>query len=326
MLARADGTAPPASAASSPPSAVEPQAAPNVHEAQRHHERAVALYDAGELPGARRELERAYELAPNFRILFNLGSLSSELQDFAAAAGYFERYLAEGGARISEDRRREVTTELADILPRVAHLDVRVNVAGASILIDDHLVGASPLRDPIRLNPGTHRVEARASGWQPHGSLLELTAGGGLTIELQLSRSIPETPPPRAPAPSETRPSRPGGTSTARAGTAVPWLAWGGSALMVGAAAFCGLQALDKDDEHHSKRGQLGVTRSELDDSRSSVRRWSAATDAFTAAALVMSGVSLYLTLTPEDDAPGRTQAAWSIGVSPNNLHVSAQF
>jgi hypothetical protein len=307
---------------------VKPSAAPNVREAEIHHERAVALYDTGDLAGARHEMELAYELAPNFRALFNLGWISSELHDYAAAAEYFERYLAEGGDTIDAERRGEVAVELADVMPHVAHLDVRVNVAGAEITVDDRLAGVSPLRAPIRLNPGRHRVNARAVGFRPHGSVLDLDSGNRVTVELQLLRlAIEATPPPPLEA-DPSKPTRPSvDTNPSSTGSSVPWLAWAGSATLAGAAIFSGIRALDKDSEHDSKREQLGITRAELDASRSSVENWSLATDAFTAAAIVMSGVSLYLTLTPSGEADERAQTAgWGIGVSLKELHFSARF
>src|SRR4051812_27183379 len=53
--------------------------------------RALSYYDAGDYVAARREFERANQLLPSFRLLYNLGIISLALTDAASAYGYFER-------------------------------------------------------------------------------------------------------------------------------------------------------------------------------------------------------------------------------------------
>ena len=68
-------------------------------EAQQRFLRALELYDEGNLDAARTELARAYDIAPHFKLLYNMGQIAFELHDYPAALAAFEKYLSEGGRR-----------------------------------------------------------------------------------------------------------------------------------------------------------------------------------------------------------------------------------
>src|SRR5262245_7666887 len=125
-----------------------------VAEAERRRLRAIQLFDEGDLEAALLEFKRAYELAPTHRLLYNLALVCLRVHDYAAAIGYFERYLRDGADAIEPERRRAVQDKLAEILPRVALVHIHVNVTGARIFVDDRAVGTAPLPAPLRLNAG----------------------------------------------------------------------------------------------------------------------------------------------------------------------------
>jgi len=64
-------------------------------EAKQHLAAATQLYDENNFRGALVELQRAYELAPSYKILFNIGQVEMELQDYAAALQAYSRYLSD---------------------------------------------------------------------------------------------------------------------------------------------------------------------------------------------------------------------------------------
>src|SRR6266478_2010920 len=70
-------------------------------EAKTHFKNGADLYDENNFRGALVEFQRAYELAPSYRILFNIGQVEMELQDYAGALTAYARYLREGGPDIS---------------------------------------------------------------------------------------------------------------------------------------------------------------------------------------------------------------------------------
>src|SRR5262249_38985743 len=92
-----------------------PAATDKANEASQHFKSGVAFYKDKDFPAALVEFKRAYELLPNYSVLYNLGQTARELKDYAAALTAFERYLREGGAKIPPPRRKEVTAAVEDL-------------------------------------------------------------------------------------------------------------------------------------------------------------------------------------------------------------------
>ena len=84
-----------------------PETTPQTELAQRHFRMGVTLYEDGDFDGARSEFLRAHDLAPSYRILFNLGQVSQELRDWAGALRYYGAYLEAAGANIPGPLRRQ---------------------------------------------------------------------------------------------------------------------------------------------------------------------------------------------------------------------------
>src|SRR5262249_3306147 len=62
-------------------------------EAEQRYRRALDLFDEGNFEAALLELRRAYELAPTYRLLYNIAIVNVGLKDYVRAIDYFERYL-----------------------------------------------------------------------------------------------------------------------------------------------------------------------------------------------------------------------------------------
>ena len=58
---------------------------PATEQARAHFQRGVDYYTEGDLAAALVEFERAYALQPAYRLLYNLGQVTYELRDYAAA-------------------------------------------------------------------------------------------------------------------------------------------------------------------------------------------------------------------------------------------------
>ena len=56
------------------------------HDAAKHFERAVVLYGESDYQGALVEFKRAYAIAPNPTVLYNIGEAQFQLQDYAGAS------------------------------------------------------------------------------------------------------------------------------------------------------------------------------------------------------------------------------------------------
>src|SRR5688572_21975310 len=71
--------------------------------ARAHFKLGVDLYREGNSRAALIEFKRAYKAAPHYKLLYNLGQASLELQEDSNAIDYFTTYLRQGGDEITAD-------------------------------------------------------------------------------------------------------------------------------------------------------------------------------------------------------------------------------
>jgi hypothetical protein len=162
-------------------------------EARERFDRGLALFEEGRYDAALAEFQRAYELSPSYRILYNLGRVYAETGDSVRSVDSLERFLSEGGASIERRRRTEVDALLVEQRARVSRVWVRTNVPDAQITIDGALaLGAdrsplrTPLREPIRVTAGRHLIGARATGHEAAERAVELPGGVEETVAIDL--------------------------------------------------------------------------------------------------------------------------------------------
>jgi hypothetical protein len=148
--------------------------------------RGVVFYESSDYRAALNEFRLAYEIAPNYRVLFNLAQASFQLHDYAEAKNWFEEYLESGGDEIPEERRGHVERELRTLQQYVSTLDLRTNPEGVEISIDDQLVGTTPLAEPVLLSAGRREVSARLAGYAPETRVVDLAGGEAASLELAL--------------------------------------------------------------------------------------------------------------------------------------------
>lgn len=285
--------------AGSAPATSEPARAPVLSEAEAaslaraetHRSRALRFYDARNLRAARREFLRAYEALPSYRLLYNLGIVSMALGDSAAAFGYFERYLDQGGDQVPAARRAAVERQLQDLAEHVATLEVTTNVAGARVLIDGEPAGTTPLTVPLRLNAGFHVIAVQASSGQLAERRVLLIAGHNPALHLGFLSSRPGPvratrahAPPIAPEP-DSSPAH--------------WMmaSWTTTGVLAASTLFAGIQALSAHGRHEEELQTFGTTRERLNEADGSASRWSLAADLLGGATLVAGVVSTWITL-----------------------------
>lgn len=280
----------------------------NEQQAGTHFERGVELYGEGNLDAALVEFERAYELVPTYRVLYNLGQLQAERNEYVAALELFEKYLAEGDAEIPAARKAETNAEIAKLRARVAELWVDTDVAGAQLFVNDKLVGALPLWEDILINPGVCHLRVEKDGQRAATRTVKVASGDKLRIEMPLedAAQAPEAARADTAHAAETSASyKPFWLSSAAA------LAVGGSALTFGLLT----RAADRDLSNELAR--FPVREAELADQRSKVKTYAGLTDGFAAAAAVTVGVALYFLIAPPQ-APARARDV----ASGKSLHV----
>ncbi len=264
---------------------------PTVAEAQTRFRRALELYQEGNLDAARTELRRAYEVAPSYKVLYNLGQIEFELQNYPAALSAFSKYLSDGGDQLPEARKAQIEKDIEKLRVRVATIEVVVNVEGAQVVIDDVAMGTSPLAAPIVVSAGRRKISASRAGYAVETRMIDLGGGDHSTVQFALQEVTPARPamisPPPVPhtdtsllvAPTPTRRS-------------VPWAGWSVTALFAASAGVTGALSLDASQKLRQERALLGADRAELDRRQRQVNGWALASDlSMGAAAFQHSGI-----------------------------------
>jgi hypothetical protein len=155
-------------------------------EAKLHYERANELVLEGAFEAAAIEFRKAYEIAPRFEVLYNLGQAYVALGRAVEAADTLSRYLAEGGTRVDAARRAEVDKEIQRQTARIAQLTLSIEPPSATVTLDGEPLAPDVWRQPLRVTLGTHRIAVTAPHYLP--KLLTVTAAGGehRTISVRL--------------------------------------------------------------------------------------------------------------------------------------------
>ncbi len=300
----------------------QPEPSPALEEAQGRFRQGLQLYAEDDFRAALVEFQRAYELAPSYRILFNIAQVQFELRDYPAALRSFERYLADGGARIADSRRKSVESDIEQLRARIAHLFITANKEGAEVFIDDVLVGTTPLTTNIAVSAGRRKITARLTDYLPTTRVVDVAGGDSLPVHLPLVRPEPDAPavavarskplakplaaePIKAdaaepsPAATETPPKTYAHALEPQANTAL--FGWAITGVLASGATVTGILALRASSDLQDQRRTPNVGRGVLDDASSKARRYALITDVLGAGALVAGGISLYLTLEPDE-------------------------
>ena len=160
---------------------------PEQKEADRHFKSGVALFGEQKFAEALAEFERAYEIAPNPIVLYNIASCHRELSHYAEAVKFYNRFLAETeGKDGTAARLSAAKSELDGILSRIARVSVTVP-DGASLTLDGNALGTMPgLEMPLIVAPGEHKLVAKLEGKRDGEKVVRVASGDDVKIEIAL--------------------------------------------------------------------------------------------------------------------------------------------
>jgi tetratricopeptide (TPR) repeat protein len=264
-----------------------------VREAAKHFQRGVTLYGEADYRAALVEFKRAYGLAPNVAVLYNIGETEYQLQDYAAALTTFRRFLGDSSA--TDTHRAEVESNVEVLRARVGHLSITTDPPGADVTVDDQPVGKTPLEDAVLVSVGHRKVVAAIAGRSPVSRYVDVAAEDSVSVTLTLA-SLAESPvataeSPQRSLPSDVPPVSSGGGSALRV---VGWIAT--AAFAGGAATFAVLANKEAADLSHA-RNMFPASAADLSHDANLTTTYSILADSLTAAAIVVGGVTLFSTL-----------------------------
>ncbi len=176
-------------------------------EARKQFKQGITLYKEGKGELAAIAFERAYELNPSYKILYNIGQVENHLEHYAAAFTAYNSYLDEGGDKIKPKRRKAVETEIERLETLVGYIQVVSPVDGARVKINSEVVGATPLEQPLLVDTGKHEVTVQSDGEDLLVEVVKVAGGETITLTVEVKEEPEPLPVPTsvAVAPQEPR-------------------------------------------------------------------------------------------------------------------------
>jgi len=170
--------------------------------AETAREKAVKLLKEGssfyakkDHKGALDRFFRAYQLFPSFKIHFNLAMVYSDMNQPEKAARHFELFLK--GEKVAKPALvKKARARFSVLRQRLSSITLSCAERGASVVVDDRMVGKTPLEAKLYLSPGKHVIEVRKDGFETFKLEWErpYVAGMHRQVEVRLAKKAPPPP------------------------------------------------------------------------------------------------------------------------------------
>ena len=190
-LGQMRGSSPPSSPATTlqAPAPPTPLPSPSLADslqgvAKADYEAAKLLYRDGDFRGALVKFQAAFASSKDPRLLWNMAVCEKELRHYAKAVADINRYIVEGGAVLTEQDRAEAISKRDTLQTFVSLVTVRVNEPEADIVLDDEVMGRSPMATPVVTDIGEHHFSVRKSGFRTFVQTVQVS--GPLSLDVQL--------------------------------------------------------------------------------------------------------------------------------------------
>lgn len=141
-------------------------------------------YSHGNYTEALRSYFTSYRLVPNRNVLFNIARCFEALGKFNEAYRYYNDLLVED---LPTEDADEVSRSLERLRPKVALVRVTTTPKGADVFVDRTDLGSRG-RSPqtLALTPGRHKVLVRKDGYRPTESIVTVTKGREVPLDLDM--------------------------------------------------------------------------------------------------------------------------------------------
>jgi hypothetical protein len=290
-------------------------------DAGKHFQRGVTLYGEADYHAALVEFKRAYALAPNVAVLYNVAEAEYQLQEYASALATFEHYL--GQASATDPRRGEIESTLEVLRTRVGHVSLTTDPSGADVTVDDELVGTTPLDQAIAVGVGHRKVTVSITGRPTVTRYVDVAAEDTVSLSLQVlpaasGVSAPESPSGR-PAPGNESTGTPRSTSPLRV------MGWTTTGVLAAGAVSFGILALSSSSTLAQARTTYPTTAATLYRDANTTKTYSIVADSLTAAAVAVGSVTLISTLSSSSTVH-REPATARVWLAPTSVHFEMTF
>jgi tetratricopeptide (TPR) repeat protein len=178
------GTATLAFAQRAPTKPASPASAPDP--VKVHFEQGVALYNDGNFSAALAEFEAAYALNPAPYILNNIGLAQKGLFRYPEAIATLQKYILES-QNITAEQLRQTQRVIAEMQALLSPITFAVTPAGATLALDGHALGTTPLAAPVQIAAGSYTLEIAHEGYETVRRDLTVAASTPQTVAVALN-------------------------------------------------------------------------------------------------------------------------------------------
>lgn len=287
-----------------------------IENARVHFKLGVDFYRERNYRAALIEFQRAYAASPHYKLLYNLGQASLELQEDSNGIDYFTRYLREGAAEINEERKAEVQENIGRLRARLATVTVTTNQAGAEIYVDETRIGVAPLSEPVKVSVGRRRFVAVKHGFPDAERVIDVAAGDQLAVELEFKDQPQELDIASLEKALSAKQEDSGPSAALITGL-------GTGAVAVAATTFSILTMVAQ--QNYDDELQVETTPDDLEQLRNDANTKALVADILWGATAVGAGVTVVLMLT-EGSSEKPDKASVGLNVSPTGIRLSGKF
>lgn len=162
------------------------QAEERIRKAEALNQQGVALLEAGSTERALEAFVESRRVLPTTKNVTNAAICLDELGRYDESLELLEELLIEElAAGLDEEDRAALGPMMADLRAKVGSVSVSSN-AGGEITIDGRPRGKLPLRTPLRVLAGSHKIRIARNGFHTFEKTFEVAAGGALSIDAKL--------------------------------------------------------------------------------------------------------------------------------------------
>jgi hypothetical protein len=174
--------------------------------AQEHLDLGNALKSEHSFDKALVEFRTAHDLYPSPKILYNEADAEYELGHFVDATDHYNAFLREFSHPEDDEDVLRIQTAKDGVVAagaKIAVIEPDVG-SGVEVLVDARSFGKTPLAQPLRVDPGHHRVTFRRSGVSDSNREVSLAPGERRRVApdpapVLIGKGVDPPPPPSKP-------------------------------------------------------------------------------------------------------------------------------
>jgi hypothetical protein len=152
----------------------------------------VSAAKAEDWPKAERAFRRAWRIRRHWQIAANLGRAELMNGRHCDASAHLA-YVLNEAKDLSPTDRAKMRELLDKALAQVGLLAIDVNTKGADVRVDGALIGKSPLRKEVCVEPGLRTIAAQKGSGAPVSERVYLRAGSTRAVALRIDAERPSS-------------------------------------------------------------------------------------------------------------------------------------